>query len=647
MVSITGVGTVTLAADQVGDGKNYTSGHVSASFVVNQAPQVLNSFNVISDRSFSPSPFLINLPTSSSPTGYPVVYSVSGPATLSSNMVSITGVGTVTLSADQSGDSNYAPGHVSTSFVVSPAPQVLNSFNVISDRSFSPSPFLINLPTSSSPTGYPVVYSVSGPATLSSNMVSITGVGTVTLLADQSGDSNYAPGHVNTSFVVSPAPQTLTAFEIITNRTYSPSPFAITLPTSDLSSGIPVKYSVSGPATLSSNKLTVTGVGTVTLMADQAGDSNYAAASQVITSFVVSQGSQSISLPVISSMALTTNLITLPATTSSGLPVMYSIVSGPASLISSNQVALTGMGRVTIQAGQPGDGNWQAAPSVTQSFNVWMGSQSISFPALNSPYTPFFTPKDWGFGDETYPLTNVVASSGLPISFTSSAPNVATIVSNTMTILGVGTTTITASQPGDRNWFAAGPVSQTFVVGRSSQRIYADSQGTDGDIIAGFTYVPKKTLTLQPSRFESSSGLPVTLSVKSGPAVRKGTTLSIIGAGEVVVEAKQAGNKTYLPAEEFTIRFTVERAEQTIAPLAAIPGKASGTAPFRVKLPKATSGLPVSLSIQSGPARISGTKVTLTGVGTVVIAANQAGNGNYLAAPTVTTSFSVAKRASR
>ena len=64
---------------------------------------------------------------------------------------------------------------------------------------------------------------------------------------------------------------------------------------------------------------------------------------------------------------------------------------------------------------------------------------------------------------------------------------------------------------------------------------------------------------------------------------------------------------------------------------------------FGVKLPSASSGLPVALSIQSGPAQISGTNVTLNGAGTVVIAADQAGNGNYLAAPTVQTSFTVAK----
>jgi hypothetical protein len=51
------------------------------------------------------------------------------------------------------------------------------------------------------------------------------------------------------------------------------------------------------------------------------------------------------------------------------------------------------------------------------------------------------------------------------------------------------------------------------------------------------------------------------------------------------------------------------------------------------------SGNPVTFSILSGPGTLSGTNnatLTLTGVGAIQIAANQAGNGSYLAAPQVT-----------
>jgi hypothetical protein len=61
----------------------------------------------------------------------------------------------------------------------------------------------------------------------------------------------------------------------------------------------------------------------------------------------------------------------LSATASSGLSVVYSIVSGPAT-VSGNTITLTGAtGTVTVSAAQPGNSNYNAAASVpNQSFNV-------------------------------------------------------------------------------------------------------------------------------------------------------------------------------------------------------------------------------------------------------------------------------------
>jgi len=91
------------------------------------------------------------------------------------------------------------------------------------------------------------------------------------------------------------------------------------------------------------------------------------------------------------------------------------------------------------------------------------------------------------------------------------------------------------------------------------------------------------------------------------------------------------------------IPWTVSLQSQTITPLAGIPTKCyavgfSGNT-FSITAPTASSGLTPVLSILSGPATISGSTITVTGIGTVVVAANQAGNGTYSAAAQVTTSF--------
>jgi len=60
----------------------------------------------------------------------------------------------------------------------------------------------------------------------------------------------------------------------------------------------------------------------------------------------------------------------LEATATSGLPVQFEVMSGPAT-INGNTVTLTGAaGIVAIKAKQPGNGNWSPAPEVTREFEV-------------------------------------------------------------------------------------------------------------------------------------------------------------------------------------------------------------------------------------------------------------------------------------
>ena len=61
--------------------------------------------------------------------------------------------------------------------------------------------------------------------------------------------------------------------------------------------------------------------------------------------------------------------LTLTATASSGLPVSFSLLSGPANL-TGDQLTLTGVGTVTVRASQAGDASFDAAPNVDRTFTV-------------------------------------------------------------------------------------------------------------------------------------------------------------------------------------------------------------------------------------------------------------------------------------
>lgn len=85
--------------------------------------------------------------------------------------------------------------------------------------------------------------------------------------------------------------------------------------------------------------------------------------------------------------------------------------------------------------------------------NSTLTSQSISF-TLASPVT-------YGVSPITLSAT---ATSGLPVTFSSSNTSIATVSGNTLTIVGAGSVIITADQAGDATYAAAPSVTQTLIV---------------------------------------------------------------------------------------------------------------------------------------------------------------------------------------
>jgi len=161
-------------------------------------------------------------------------------------------------------------------------PKITNK--VYTTNSF-PLSSLATLPSSSAK--LPVQINIdSGPISLRGTNYGFTGTGTVTLIASQAGTALYKPAKpVTTSFAVLRAPQAIAPFSSILSKTGTTT-FPIIIPKT--SSGLAVQVSVkSGPARFLSNTVTTTGVGTVTLAANQDGNSNYNKAPEITISFLV------------------------------------------------------------------------------------------------------------------------------------------------------------------------------------------------------------------------------------------------------------------------------------------------------------------------------------------------------------------------
>ena len=140
-------------------------------------------------------------------------------------------------------------------------------------------------------TNYPYTLSVSGvTATFpSSGTFDTTGSGTATITPTDTGSGIVSTTFDNQmdslDFTVNAATQTIT-FGSLPNVTYGVSPITLM---ATASSGLPVSYSVTGPATVAGSILTITGAGMVSVTASQAGNTSFPAATPVTQSFTVNK----------------------------------------------------------------------------------------------------------------------------------------------------------------------------------------------------------------------------------------------------------------------------------------------------------------------------------------------------------------------
>ena len=195
----------------------------------------------------------------------------------------------------------------------------------------------------------------------------------------------------------------------------------------------------------------------------------------------------------------------------------------------------------------------------TQSI-TWLGLDGVDEDAL--PKLPVKAASDPDF------TLTAVASSGLPVIYSSSDPTILAIADNQAKIIGPGKVTITAYQTGNTRFFAAPTEAVTLqIIDFSDPNFKKDSQEIE------FSVVPEKVREDPPFQIQAlaeSSGenhpvyrLPVILKIESGPA--KIDSLGVVtldgSAGTIVISANQSGN-AYIEAAE-TKFLTLEISNRT------------------------------------------------------------------------------------
>lgn len=249
------------------------------------------------------------------------------------------------------------------------------------------------------------------------------------------------------------------SFAALPTRTNQDPPFTVA---ATASSGLPVSFSVvSGPATVSGSTVTLTGAGTVTLRASQAGNHQYAAATPVDQAFNVSSDrgrrpqTIAFALPSLGQLGIVPAgaAVTLTVSAEGGAPFTYvwrkdgAVVPGAsAATLALANFSAADAGTYTAQVTN--------AQGATESdvAQLKLGSPQVVVPLTNK-----------SVGDAPFTL-EATASSGLAVTFTSSNPAVATVSGRVVTIVGAGATNLIASQPGNSEFSAAPPVERLLTV---------------------------------------------------------------------------------------------------------------------------------------------------------------------------------------
>jgi hypothetical protein len=354
-----GANSVTLT---VQDAQGNSSTATATVTVQNKTNQTI-SFPAISNKIYTDPNFNV---TASASSGLAVSYSVvSGPAAISGNTVTITGAGNVTIEATQGGDANFAVApSVQQSFTVNPALLTVTAAN--NTMTYGNALPALSFTYTGFKAGETVSVLTSQPTIATTANVS-SDAGNYSITVSGGSDENYTFEYVPGTLTINKANQTI-SIGAIANKIIRDNAFSVVASTT---SGLTLSYNISGPATILGNTVTLTGTaGTVTITASQAGNINYNSASQSVSFEVIDpRQAQTISFGAIEDQILEVDQLLLQATASSGLPVTFELVSGPAT-ISGQEVSFIGLGTVVIRAKQSGNDDFHAATSVEQSFDV-------------------------------------------------------------------------------------------------------------------------------------------------------------------------------------------------------------------------------------------------------------------------------------
>ncbi len=579
-VTFVGVGSTNITASQTGS-TNFNA----APDVVRQLDIVKNiqtiTFAALAEKTFAPNA-TFDISAAAAPSGLSVSFASSnpavamvGPTTLASGTstatVIIMGAGSADITASQPGDPNFGPAvNVVRTLTVNKATAQVDLVGLAATFDGTPK----------------VVTATTTPASLTVNLTYALGAGTPSPTPPTNAgsysvvatiaDANFQ-GSATDALVIAKAPQTIN-FGAIAGKTYGDFEFTVT---ATASSSLPVTFA-STTATVatvtSTGNVTLVAGGTASLSASQAGNENYLAAPDVSQTFAVAKAAATVAIDP-GTLAQTydgTSRAVTATPTPAGLPLVVTYDASALVPVNAGPYAVL----ATIN-----DPRYQGTASGT--LVVAKASQTIAF--VNFP-------SGKALDDATFTAV-ATASSGLPVTFASSTPGVATINPTTgaVSYVGVGVTTITASIGESTNYLAAIDASTTLTLTPNLQTI-------DFAVLPARSYLANDTFTVSATakgKSGNATGLAVDF-VSSNPTIAtvgtttlssgvSSATVSVLAAGTIDVIASQLGSPNFAPADPVVRPLVINPAAATVV-LGNLTATYDGT-------PKPVTATPANLNI--------------------------------------------------
>ncbi len=593
---------------------NYTITSTAGTLTVVQGSQSV-TFNSLAAKTYGDADFTLSGTSSS---GLPVVYTSSDAsiATVTGNNVHILKAGSVTITASQAGNSNYnAATSVQQTFTINPAALTISADN--QSKAYNTANPVLTVSYSGFVNG-DTPASLTTQPTASTTATTASSVGTYPISVSGAANNNYTITYVNGVFTIGQSTPTVT-FNALSAKTYGDADFTLAASSSN---GLPITYTSSNPTVATvdaSGTVHILSAGTAVITAVQAGNANYSPSNSVQQILTVNKALLTITANSQSKTYGSAN----PAFTVSysgfvNGDTYTSLTTQPTIGTTATATSATGTYPITVSGAASNNYN---ITSVNSLLFVYPGAQTITFTVQPRTY-----------GDADFSL-NATASSGLPVSYSSSNPAVATVdASGTVHIVSAGSVTISALQSGNGNYIATTTINQQLTINKAALTITADTLRK----VYGAANPP---LTVTYSGFVNGD---TNASLTTQPTV--GTTANAASAvGVYPVTVSGAASANY----QITYRsgaLTVSQNSQNVTYASATSVKTYGDADFSLPA-NSSSGLAVTYT-SSNPAvatvDASGT-IHVISAGSTTFTASQPGNANYLAAVPVTNILTVSK----